>query len=99
MNTLIPFICLAFGAAINWWGLPRPILKAFDTATNAALILLMAVIGLNIGTSHKVMDNLGIIGLNCVVISLSAIIGSVILVRLAEATVMPLEKLRLQLAE
>ena len=99
MNTLIPFICLAFGAAVNWRGLPTPILKAFDIATNAALILLMAVIGLNIGTSPQVMGNLGAIGLNCLIISLSAIIGSVILVRLAEATVMPLEKIRLQLAD
>ena len=99
MNTLIPFICLAFGAAINWRGLPAIVLKAFDIATNAALILLMAVIGLNIGTSPQVMGNLGAIGLNCLIISLSAIIGSVILVRLAEATVMPLEKIRLQLAE
>ena len=99
MNTLIPFICLAFGAAINWRGLPATVLKAFDIATNAALILLMAVIGLNIGTSPQVMGNLGAIGLNCLIISLSAIIGSVILARLAEATVMPLEKIRLQLAE
>lgn len=99
MNTLIPFICLAFGAAINWRGLPATVLKAFDIATNAALILLMAVIGLNIGTSPQVMGNLGAIGLNCLIISLSAIIGSVILVRLAEATVMPLEKIRLQLVE
>lgn len=99
MNTLIPFICLALGAAINCRGLPTPVLRAFDMATNAALILLMAVIGLNIGTSPQVMDNLGFIGLNCLIISLSAIIGSVILVRLAEATVMPLEKIRLQLAE
>ena len=99
MNTLIPFICLAFGAAINWRGLPATVLKAFDIATNAALILLMAVIGLNIGTSPQVMGNLGAIGLNCLVISLSAIIGSVILVCLAEATVMPLKKIRLQLAE
>ena len=99
MNTLIPVICLAFGAAINWRGLPATVLKAFDIATNAALILLMAVIGLNIGTSPQVMGNLGAIGLNCLIISLSAIIGSVILVRLAEATVMPLEKIRLQLAE
>ena len=99
MNTLIPFICLAFGAAINWRGLPATVLKAFDIATNAALILLMAVIGLNIGTSPQVMGNLGAIGLNCLIISLSAITGSVILVRLAEATVMPLEKIRLQLAE
>ena len=70
MNTLIPFICLAFGAAINWRGLPAPVLKAFDTTTNAALILLMAVIGLNIGTSPQVMDNVGVIGLNCFIISL-----------------------------
>ena len=99
MNTLIPFICLAFGAAINWRGLPVPVLRAFDIATNAALILLMTVIGLNIGTSPQVMGNLGTIGLNCLIISLSAITGSVILVRLAEATVMPLEKIRLQLSE
>ena len=99
MNTLIPFICLAFGAAINWRGLPAPVLKAFDTTTNAALILLMSVIGLNIGTSPQVMGNLGTIGLNCLIISLSAITGSVILVCLAEATVMPLEKIRLQLSE
>ena len=99
MNTLIPFICLAFGAAINWSGLPAPVLKAFDITTNAALILLMAVIGLNIGTSPQVMGNLGTIGLNCLIISLSAITGSVILVCLAEATVMPLEKIRLQLSE
>ena len=99
MNTLIPFICLALGAAINWRGLPAPLLKAFDITTNAALILLMTVIGLNIGTSPQVMGNLGTIGLNCLIISLSAITGSVILVCLAEATVMPLEKIRLQLSE
>lgn len=99
MNTLIPFICLAFGAAINWRGLPAPMLKTFDIATNAALIMLMAVVGLNIGISPQVMGNLGTIGLNCLIISLAAIAGSVLLVRFAEATVMPLEKIRLQLAE
>ena len=45
------------------------------------------------------MNTLIPFGLNCLIISLSAIIGSVILVRLEEATVMPLEKIRLQLAE
>ena len=61
--------------------------------------MLMAVIGLNIGISPQVMGNLGTIGLNCLIISLAAIAGSVLLVRFAEATVMPLEKIRLQLAE
>ena len=73
MNTLIPFICLAFGAAINWRGLPAPMLKTFDIATNAALIMLMAVIGLNIGISPQVMGNLGTIGLNCLIISLATV--------------------------
>ncbi len=99
MNTYIPFICLAIGAVINWRGLPHLFLKIFDIATNAALILLMIVIGLNIGTSREVMSNLDTIGLNCMFISLSAIACSVILVRLSESTVMPLEKIRLQLAQ
>lgn len=99
MNTYVPFICLAAGAIINWKGLPSPVLKAFDTAMNAALVFLMLIIGLNIGTSGEVMSNLDVIGLNCLLISMAAIICSVLLVRICEATVMPLEKIRLQLAE
>lgn len=98
MNVYIPFICLAVGAAINWKGLPAPVLKAFDYCTNGALLLLMLVIGLNIGVSDKVMSNLGNIGFNCIVISLVAIAVSVFFVYLAERTIMPLEKIRLQLA-
>lgn len=97
MNVYVPFICLALGAVINWRGLPESLLRTFDFATNLALMVLMAVIGLNIGTSPQVMSNLGTIGFNCIIISLSSIAGAVILVRIAEATVMPLEKIRLQL--
>ena len=99
MNAYVPFICLAAGAAINWRGLPPRILRLFDAATDLALIVLMLVIGLNIGTSEKVMSNLGVIGFNCLVISLSAIAVSVLLVLLAEKTIMPLEEIRLKLAE
>lgn len=98
MNIYIPFICLAAGAVINWRGLPHAALKIFDVLTNAALILLMLVIGLNIGSCPTVMSNLGRIGLNCVIISLISIALSVLLVNLAERTVMPLEEIRLQLA-
>ena len=99
MNAYVPFICLAAGAVINWRGLPPRILRLFDVATDLALIVLMLVIGLNIGTSEKVMSNLGVIGFNCLVISLSAIAVSVLLVLLAEKTIMPLEEIRLKLAE
>lgn len=98
MNIYVPFICLALGAVINWRGLPAPCLKAFDLITNIALMVLMVVIGLNIGTSPQVMSNLGTIGLKCLLISLCSIACSIILVRLAEGTIMPLEKIRLQLA-
>ena len=98
MNLYIPFICIAVGAAINWRGLPPNILKIFDHMMNIALFVLMGIIGLNIGTSPEVMENLGRIGINCLAISFCAIVTSVALVRLCEATIMPLEKIRLQLA-
>ena len=98
MNAYVPFICLAAGALINWKGLPEAVLKIFDILTNMALVVLMLVIGLNIGISREVMDNLGKIGFNCIIISISAILCSVILVVLAEHTVMPLKKIRLKLS-
>lgn len=98
MNAYMPFICLAAGALINWKGLPEAVLKIFDILTNMALVVLMLVIGLNIGISREVMDNLGKIGFNCIIISISAILCSVILVVLAEHTVMPLKKIRLKLS-
>lgn len=98
MNIYIPFICIAVGAVINWRGLPPHILKMFDHMMSIALFVLMAIIGLNIGTSPEVMNNLGKIGLNCVLISLCAVIFSVIVVKICEETIMPLEKIRIQLA-
>lgn len=69
MNSLIPFICLGVGTAISWRGLPDTVLKVFDWIINIALVILMLVIGLNIGTSPEVMNNLGGIGVSCVILS------------------------------
>ena len=77
---------------------PKPVLTWFDRLMNLALVVLMAVIGMNIGTSEEVMGNLGRIGASCLLISLAAIWCSVGLVVLCEKTVMPLEKIRLQMA-
>ena len=98
MNTLIPFICLGIGAAISWRGLPGAVLKGFDTLINIALVILMLVIGLNIGTSPQVMGHLGRIGFNCAMLSLFAILASAFLVALFEKTVLPLEETRKQFA-
>ena len=91
MNTIIPFVCLGIGALISWRGLPEAVLKGFDGLINIALIILMLVIGLNIGTSPQVMGHLGRIGFNCAMLSLSAILASAFLVALCEKTVLPLE--------
>jgi len=98
MNTLIPFICLGAGALISWRGLPETVTKGFDILINIALIVLMLVIGLNIGMSPQVMNNLGRIGFNCMMLSLFAIFASALLVLLCEKTVLPLEKTRKQFA-
>ena len=94
MNSLIPFICLGIGAAISWRGLPDSILKVFDWIINIALVILMLVIGLNIGTSPEVMNNLGGIGISCVILSVAAILTSALFVRILEKTVLPLEETR-----
>ncbi len=98
MNIYIPFICIGVGAALNWRGLPQHILKIFDILMNIALFALMIIIGIKIGTSPEVMGNLGRIGINCLIISFCAIAVSVAVVRICEETIMPLEKIRVQLA-
>lgn len=97
MFLFIPFICVTIGAIISWRGLPPKVLKTSDMVMNIALMLLMCVIGLNIGLSETVMQNLGRIGAKCLLISLAAIVCSVALTVLCEKTVMPLEKIRLTL--
>lgn len=97
MFIYIPFLCVTLGAVISWRGLPPNVLRASDRIMNTALMLLMTVIGLNIGLSETVMKNLGRIGIKCLLISLAAIACSVGLTVLCEKTVMPLEKIRLAL--
>lgn len=97
MFIYIPFLCVTLGAVISWRGLPPRVLRGSDMVMNAALMLLMTVIGLNIGLSETVMKNLGRIGIKCLLISLAAIACSVALTVLCEKTVMPLEKIRLTL--
>ncbi len=97
MFIYIPFLCVTLGAVISWRGLSPNVLRASDMIMNTALMLLMTVIGLNIGLSETVMKNLGRIGIKCLLISLAAIACSVALTVLCEKTVMPLEKIRLAL--
>ena len=90
----MPFACLGGGLAIGMRSLSDKMLKGVDFIINCALIVLMLTIGMNIGINPSVMENLGSIGLNCLVISLMAIGFSILFVVLVEKNILPLEKLK-----
>lgn len=96
--TWMPFLCLATGFFISMRNLTERTLKIFDGIINAALVVLMLTIGMNIGVNDSVMSNLDSIGLNCIVISLSAIAFSVLFTVIIEKTVLPLERLKERLS-
>lgn len=91
--TWMPFMCLGTGLLLGWRKLPARALRAVDWLVNGALILLMAVIGMNVGINEEIMQNLGKIGLNCALLCLSAIGGSVAFVVALEHTILPLSRL------
>ena len=92
--TWMPFLCLSIGLVFGIRDLPSKVLEGIDRIINFALIVLMLTIGSHIGINDSVMSNLPFIGIHCVVISLSAILFSVILTVLAEKTILPLEELK-----
>ena len=84
MTLYIPFICIAIGALINLKGLPEKALDIINIIMNSALMLLMTVVGLNVGTSREVLDNIGKIGLNCFIMCLSSVFLEEIRLKLLE---------------
>lgn len=92
--TWMPFVCIGFGLIIGLQKLSEGILKLVDGIVDVALMILMVTIGMNIGVNPTVMYNLSEIGLQCVLISLSALGCSVLFTVIAERTVLPLSKLR-----
>ncbi|HKK96358.1 MAG TPA: lysine exporter LysO family protein [Anaerovoracaceae bacterium] len=92
--TWMPFICLGTGYLFSLTKLMEKALPIVDMVINIALIILMLTIGMNIGINDNVMNNLGLIGVNCIVISILAIGVSVILVFILEKTILPLEKIK-----
>lgn len=95
--TWIPFVCLAAGLIVGLQPLPATFRKAIDVMVNVALVVLMLTIGAKIGVNDTIMQRLGSIGFNCLVISLSAILFSVALTIVIERTVLPLDEVRIKL--
>ena len=92
--TWIPFLCLGLGLFFGVKQLSDKVLKMVGWVINIALVLLMLTIGTSVGINDSIMLNLGLIGFNCVVISLSAMTFSVLLVIFIEKTLLPLDLLK-----
>lgn len=92
--TLMPFICLFFGIIIGIRNLSKEMMEKIDIFTNIVIVILMAVIGMNIGINEEVISKLGKIGWNCAVISILGIVFSIILTVMLEKTILPLEKIK-----
>lgn len=95
--TIMPFICLFFGIIIGTRNLSKKIMKKIDIGTNMVIIILMTTIGMNIGINEEIISELGKIGWNCAVISIFGILFSIALTIILEKTILPLEKIKMEL--
>ena len=98
MTWYFPFICLGIGALLGLIKLTNKVVKIIDYIGNIALLILMLAIGINVGTDDVVIANIGIIGYQCVVISLLAMFSSIFFVFLLEKTILPLDKIKKKLS-
>ncbi|HKM28739.1 MAG TPA: lysine exporter LysO family protein [Anaerovoracaceae bacterium] len=92
LATIMPFACLGIGALVGFQNLPDKVYKVVDIITTIALIVLMVTIGGNVGTNEEVIAKIGIVGVNCLVTCLCAILFSVIFCLIIEKTILPLDK-------
>lgn len=77
--TIMPFICIGTGVFIGINKLFCLDMKLVDVIINSALFLLMFTIGLNIGLNQVILNNIGTIGINCLIISVLAVFFSAII--------------------
>ena len=97
--TVIPFVCLSIGIVLGLIVKDERFFGYSDKVSTFALILLMLIIGLGIGLDKSIADNLLRIGVNCVIIAITAIAFSVLLTFIVEKTILPLAKIDCALAE
>lgn len=95
----IPFVCLGIGITFGLIVKNEKFFIYSDKVSTVALMLLMLVIGLGIGLDKSIVDNFLKIGVDCVIISISAIVFSVLLTLIVEKTVLPLDRMDCALAE
>lgn len=91
--TIVPFVCLGAGIFVGIVVKGKAFSRRADMISTVALVFLMISIGLGIGLDPEVANSLTKIGLHCTVISISAIVFSVVFTLICETTVLPLSKI------
>jgi uncharacterized membrane protein YbjE (DUF340 family) len=90
--TLMPFVCMGTGLLLGTRSLPERFYKTADLIATLSLILLMFVIGGNVGTNDQVISEIGVVGLRCIVTCFCAVMGSVAVCAIIEKFFVPLGK-------
>jgi uncharacterized membrane protein YbjE (DUF340 family) len=90
----LPFVFIALGIFIGFMKLSKRFFDLAEPVGNIALIVLMLAIGINIGASDTVIQNIGSIGLHCAVITFFALFFSIIAVFALEKTILPLDEIK-----
>lgn len=89
----LPFLYLGIGIVIGIAKISM-VSRIFDVVSQMALVILMMVIGANIGIDQTLMSQVGWIGMNCLLLAFFAIFFSVAFSVLLEKTIVPLEQLK-----
>lgn len=92
LATIMPFACMGVGLIIGLQPLSERFYPTVEWMTTISLMILMITIGGNVGTNEDVIRQLTMVGINCLLTCLFAIIGSVALCLILEKTILPLDK-------
>ncbi|RQD70564.1 MAG: DUF340 domain-containing protein [Tindallia sp. MSAO_Bac2] len=88
MDILLYVIILAIGGFLGYRRLFKPaVMNRLDTLQNLSLLLLLFIMGVNIGLDQEVIYTFGTIGFQAIVLAAFSIVFSVIGVKLVSSRI------------
>ncbi len=76
---IIVLVLMTLGILIGWFlHKQKRLLKITSELTNWAIYLLLFLLGLSVGTNEKILNNFNTIGYQAIMITVFAVIGSVL---------------------
>lgn len=88
----LPFITIGGGIAIGLLFASPRLSRLMDQLVNLSIAVIMLMIGLNLGINDAIIRNFASIGLQCLIICLSALALSILFAVLIERTAVPLDR-------